>query len=94
MFSTERSMWRRFRGFTFPIFQVSTNSLAVFLRTRSDPETMKENNSPEMMHNIDPELPVFGVKTMEELMSASMAGRRFSLFRMSAFAAVALLSLR
>jgi len=42
------------------------------------------------IHGVDPELPVFGVRTMEELMSASMARRRFSLFLMSAFAAIAL----
>ncbi len=45
----------------------------------------------QTVHGIDPELPVFGVRTMEDLMSASMARRRFSLFLMSAFAAVALL---
>jgi predicted permease len=72
------------------IFQASTNSLAVFLRARSDPGTVKETLA-QTVHNIDSELPVFGVRTMPELMSASMARRRFSLLLMSAFAAVALL---
>jgi putative ABC transport system permease protein len=72
------------------IFQASNNSLSVFLRTRSDPSTMKETLA-QTVHNVDGELPVFGVRTMAEMMSASMARRRFSLFLMSAFAAVALL---
>jgi putative ABC transport system permease protein len=42
-------------------------------------------------YGVDPGLPVFGVRTMEELVSASMARRRFSLFLMSVFAGVALL---
>jgi putative ABC transport system permease protein len=72
------------------IFQASNNSLSVFLRARSDPGTMKETLA-QTVHNVDAELPVFGVRTMAEMMSASMARRRFSLFLMSAFAAVALL---
>jgi putative ABC transport system permease protein len=72
------------------IFQSPGISLAMFLRTRSDAGSFKEILS-QTVHGIDPELPVFGVRTMEELMSASMARRRFSLFLMSAFAALALL---
>lgn len=65
-------------------------ALAVFFRTRSQAGTMKEALA-RTIHRVDPELPVFGVRTMDELMSGSMARRRFSLFLMSAFAAVALL---
>ena len=72
------------------IFQTSSPALAVFLRTRSDIGAMKEKLT-ETVHDVDSELPVFGVRTMRELMAASMAQRRFSLFLMSAFAAVALL---
>lgn len=72
------------------IFQNAGNTLAVFFRTRSDAGTMKEALV-RTIHDVDPELPVFGVRTMNELMSASMARRRFSLFLMSALAAVALL---
>jgi predicted permease len=72
------------------IFQASNNSLSVFLRVRSDPGTIKETLA-QTVHNVDAELPVFGVRTMAEMMTASMARRRFSLFLMSAFAAVALL---
>jgi putative ABC transport system permease protein len=72
------------------IFQNSGASLAVFLRTRSEPTTIKDTLARTIL-SVDPELPVYGVRSMEELMSASMARRRFSLFLMSVFAAVALL---
>jgi putative ABC transport system permease protein len=72
------------------LFQRSGASLAVFLRTRSDLRTIKEELT-RTVQAVDPELPVFGVRTMEELMSASMARRRFSLFLMSVFAVLALL---
>jgi putative ABC transport system permease protein len=72
------------------IFQNPGISLAVILRTRSDVATIKETLT-QTVHAVDPELPVFGVRTMGELMSASMARRRFSLYLMSAFAVLALL---
>jgi predicted permease len=71
------------------IFQSSNLALAVFLRTRSDAGTMMHTLI-QTVQGIDPELPVFGVRTMQELMSASTARRRFSLVLMTAFAAVAL----
>jgi len=72
------------------IFQTPDIDLAVFLRTQSGVSTVRERLT-QAVHSVDPELPVFGVMTMEDLMSASMARRRFSLFLMSAFAALALL---
>jgi putative ABC transport system permease protein len=71
------------------IFQAPDIDLAVFLRTRSGVSTMQQALA-QTVHAVDQELPVFGVTTMQELMSASMARRRFSLFLMSAFAALAL----
>jgi putative ABC transport system permease protein len=66
--------------------------LAVFLRTRSalDVKATREALT-ATVHSIDPELPVFDVRTMADLMSASMARRQFSLFLMSVFAVSALL---
>ena len=72
------------------MFQSPGISLAVFLRTRSAVTTIKETLT-QTVQGLDPELPVFGVRTMDELLSASMARRRFSLFLMSVFAALALL---
>ncbi len=72
------------------IFQTPDIDLAVFLCTQSGTTTVRERLT-QTVHALDPELPVFGVTTMEDLMSASMARRRFSLFLMSAFAVLALL---
>ena len=72
------------------IFQSPSAALAVFVRTRSDVSTIEAALNP-IVHRIDPELPVFGVRTMDDLMAESMARRRFSLQLMSLFAVVALL---
>ena len=66
--------------------------LAVFLRTRAglDVKATKEAVT-QTVHSIDPELPVFSVRTMAELRSTSLARRQFSLFLMSVFAVIALL---
>jgi putative ABC transport system permease protein len=69
--------------------QNSGFSLSVFLRTRSDAAVIKEALT-RTVHRVDPELPVFGVRTMNELMSASMARRRFALSLMAVFAGLAL----
>jgi putative ABC transport system permease protein len=66
--------------------------LAVFLRTRSEVDVRStEEALTQTVHSINPELPVFNVRTMAGLMSDSMARRRFSLFLMSVFAVSALL---
>ena len=71
------------------IFQVSNMSLAVFLRTHSDVSAIREMLT-QSVHRVDAELPVFGVRPMEDIMSTSMARRRFSVVLMSIFAALAL----
>jgi putative ABC transport system permease protein len=74
------------------ILQHPSIRLAVFLRTRSvvDVKSTKEALT-QTVHDINPELPVFNVRTMADLMSASMARRQFSLSLMSVFALSALL---
>jgi len=74
------------------ILQYPGIRLAVFLRTRSDVDVkaIKEAIT-ATVHSINPAFPVFDVRTMADLMSASMARRRFSLFLMSVFAVSALL---
>jgi putative ABC transport system permease protein len=74
------------------ILQYPIVRLAVFLRTRSDVDVKSTKEAlTATVHRINPELPVFNVRTMADLMSASMARRQFSLFLMSVFAVVALL---
>jgi putative ABC transport system permease protein len=71
------------------IFQRSSQLFAVFLRTSANFTTIRQLLT-RTMEQIDPELPVYGVTTMNELVSSSMARRQLALFLMSTFAALAL----
>jgi putative ABC transport system permease protein len=72
------------------ILQRGTVQLAVFFRTRSTLRTTRDALT-AAVHQVDPELPVFGVRTMDELMSSSLARRQFALKLISIFAVTALL---
>jgi predicted permease len=74
----------------FSMLQRPATNLAVLLRTTLDVSGARENLS-RAVHEVDVELPVFNVRTVAEMMSASIARRRFSLWLMTAFAASALL---
>jgi putative ABC transport system permease protein len=71
------------------ILQRSGYRVAVFLRTSANLTTTRQLVT-RTMEQIDPELPVYGVTTMNDLISSSMARRRLALFLMSTFAALAL----
>ena len=74
----------------FPLLQRSNNALTVFYRSSTDPASL--NTSVERtIHEIDPTLPVFGQKTMEDLLDDSTVRRKVVLWLMGAFAGVALL---
>ena len=72
------------------ILQRGTVQLAVFFRTRSTLRTTRDALT-AAVHQVDPELPVFGVRSMDELMSSSLARRQFALELISIFAVTALL---
>jgi putative ABC transport system permease protein len=74
----------------FPIYQNSGYSMTVFLRTASGPAAMGEALRREIQV-VDRDMPVFGIKSMEQVMSASIAQRRFALQMIGAFALAALL---
>src|SRR5436190_6971535 len=71
------------------ILQRSNQLFAVFLRTSANLTTTRQLVT-RTMEQIDPEVPVYGVTTMNELVSSSMARRRLALFLMSTFAVLAL----
>jgi predicted permease len=74
------------------ILQHPSLRLAMFVRTRAGVDVKStEEALTATVRSINPELPVFNVRTMSDLMSASMARRQFSLFLMSVFAVSALL---
>jgi putative ABC transport system permease protein len=72
------------------ILQRGGVQLAVFFRTRSTLRTTRDALT-KAVHDVDPELPVFGVRTTDELMSSSIARRQFTLEMISIFAVTALL---
>jgi putative ABC transport system permease protein len=71
-------------------YQTSGLDMTLYLRTTSDPAALREAVV-QAVHRVDPTLPVFGVRGMEDALSASMARRRFVLLLMGAFAVLALL---
>ena len=72
------------------VFQSSGLDMTLYLRTASDPGALREAVV-QAVHRVDPTLPVFGVRGMEDLLAASMVRRRFALFLMGTFAFLALL---
>ena len=72
-----------------PVYQGSGLRLAVFLRTVAGVGAWEESIRREIQA-IDADLPVFGVRTLDEMVTRSLAQRRFAVSLICAFAAVAL----
>jgi ABC-type antimicrobial peptide transport system permease subunit len=66
------------------------NNFAVMLRTTLPPETIARS-AREQIRQMDPALPVYNVRTMEEVLSGSVAPTRMSMFLLAAFGALALI---
>jgi putative ABC transport system permease protein len=76
--------------FYFSAYQRRPRDLAIFLRGGIDRATI-EAKLREQVQSIDPELPVFGVQTLDNAVSESLAQRRFSVNMVGLFALTALL---
>jgi putative ABC transport system permease protein len=72
-----------------PLYESAANEMAVFLRGASGWSGLKQAVT-GIVQAVDPDLPVYGVRTMREMMAASLARRRFSLSLMAVFGALAL----
>jgi len=72
------------------IYQSADRAFSVVLRT-SLPATALEPQIRNAIQSIDPGLPVFGVSSMDNVLDASLAPRRFSADLVSGFAGLALL---
>ena len=83
---------RRHRACTNPFFNIPAFDSPCFC-ARVPMLDVKETKQAltETVHAINPDFPVFDVRTMADVMSASIARRRFSLSLMLVFAASALL---
>jgi putative ABC transport system permease protein len=76
-------------AYYLPHTQMPFSQMVVVVKTANDPRSLIYGVTKEVAA-IDPDLPLFGVKTMEEYMSASVATPRFNTTLLSIFAAVAL----
>jgi putative ABC transport system permease protein len=65
-------------------------AMTVFVRTSGDPRWASDGVR-TAIHSINPDQPVTNVRTMEDILSAVLAPRRFSLGLLGSFAALALL---
>jgi predicted permease len=72
------------------VYQHRSKDLAIFLRGRLDPAATPIELR-EQVQSINPELPVFGAQTLNEMVSASLSERRFSMEMVGLFALTALL---
>jgi putative ABC transport system permease protein len=72
-----------------PQSQVPLNELSMVVKTSNDPHALINSITREV-EAIDSQLPVFGVKTMDEYISSSVAAPRFNTTLLSIFASVAL----
>lgn len=72
-----------------PLTQVPIAN-AVLVRTTGDPTAMTATVR-RVVHEIDPQLPLFGVELLDETIAQSIGERRFVMIALGAFAVVALL---
>ena len=77
-------------GYFIPMAQIPFNQMTVIVRTTNDPHTLITAVQNEV-HSMDPDVPIFNVKTMDEHISATVAAPRFNTTLLALFAAVALI---
>ncbi|HEY6231829.1 MAG TPA: ABC transporter permease, partial [Pyrinomonadaceae bacterium] len=72
-----------------PILQNPGYSMAVYLRTEGNPAGLTQALR-QQVQAVDPNLPLFGERTMDDLISASLAQRRFAMRVVTLFGLLAL----
>jgi predicted permease len=72
------------------VYQLRSKDLAIFLRGRLDPAAIPVKLR-QQVQLINPELPVFGAQMLNDMVTASLSERRFSLEMVGLFALTALL---
>jgi predicted permease len=76
-------------AYFFPLRQSEARTLGVAIRTAVAPESLTSSVRREIAQ-IDPEMPFYGVRTMEDRLSTSLLDRRTPMLLATGFAAVAL----
>ncbi len=74
----------------FPARQLPINAMTVYIRTETAPEALEDAIRREIQA-VDPDLPVFGVRSLRSSIADSLASRRFAMQVLGFFAATALL---
>ena len=72
-----------------PMTQNPRSAMTFVVRTDGDPKALT-GTIREQVRSLDPNLPIFAVQTMDEVLAESVATRRFSMYLFAAFAAIAL----
>ncbi len=72
-----------------PLTQESARALAIVVRTPAEPALMKSSVQ-AVVHQLDKDLPLYAVRTMDQMLDTSMARERMSMSIFVVFAAVAL----
>jgi putative ABC transport system permease protein len=72
------------------LMRIMAGRMSLLVRTGSDPASLAAPVRAQVMAT-DPDQPVFNVRPMEQVVAASIAGRRFSMLLFAIFAGVALL---
>jgi putative ABC transport system permease protein len=71
-------------------YQTTPKELVIFLRGQLDAATIPAEVRAQVQ-SVNPELPVFGAKTLDDALSSSLSERRFSMEMVALFAVTALL---
>jgi putative ABC transport system permease protein len=74
----------------FPLLQNPGVTAAIYLRTGTDPGMLGDAIRGEVQ-SVDPGIPVFAVRTLNDVVAKSLADRRFALTILAIFAGIALL---
>jgi putative ABC transport system permease protein len=73
-----------------PLKQASSLALSIVVKTDADPDRLATALGAQV-RSVDPDLPTYGVQTMEQILAKAAAARRFSTQMLGAFAVLALL---
>jgi predicted permease len=73
----------------FPAYQAVGFAMSIYVRTSANAAAMQDSIRAAVL-SVDPGLPVFGVRTLEGVVSDALASRRFALQMMGLFATTAL----
>ncbi len=73
----------------FPHLQVPVRAMNVVVRTGGDPAGLAAAVRKEI-RDLDPDLPIYNVRTMDDRVAESLARRRFAMLLLTLFAALAL----